>query len=125
VIFVGVDWSEHHHDICVLDEQGTQIAKVRVPEGIEGVVRLHETIADHAEEAERVIVGIEIDRGLLVGALVAAGYRVFAINPLSVSRYRDRHATSGAKSDPGDAKVLADLVRTDRHLHRAESVNVV
>jgi transposase len=118
VIFVGVDWSEHHHDICVLDEQGTQIAKVRVPEGIEGVVRLHETIADHAEEAERVIVGIEIDRGLLVGALVAAGYRVFAINPLSVSRYRDRHATSGAKSDPGDAKVLADLVRTDRHLHR-------
>lgn len=63
------------------------------------------------------IVGIEIDRGLLVGALVAAGYRVFAINPLSVDRYRDRHATSGAKSDPGDAKVLADLVRTDRHNH--------
>jgi transposase len=65
-----------------------------------------------------VVVGIEIDRGLLVGALVAAGYQVFAINPLAVSRYRDRHAVSGAKSDPGDAKVLADLVRTDRHNHR-------
>lgn len=64
------------------------------------------------------IVGIETDRGLLVGALVAAGYRVFAINPLSVDRYRDRHTTSGAKSDPGDAKVLADIVRTDRHDHR-------
>ena len=37
---------------------------------------------------------------------------------MSVSRYRDRHAVSGAKSDPGDAKVLADLVRTGRHNHR-------
>jgi transposase len=118
VIFVGIDWSEHHHDVCVLDPRGEQLAKVRIPEGIEGVVRLHETLADHAEEPEDVIVGIEIDRGLLVGALVAAGYRVFAINPLSVDRYRDRHGTSGAKSDPGDAKVLADLVRTDRHNHR-------
>jgi transposase len=118
VIFVGIDWSEHHHDVCVVDERGTLLAKVRVPEGMHGVVRLHETIADHAEEPDEVIVGIEIDRGLLVGALVAAGYRVFAINPLSVDRDRDRHATSGAKSDPGDAKVLADLVRTDRHNHR-------
>ena len=133
MIFVGIDWSEHHHDVCVVDEQGTQLAKVRVPEGMEGVVRLHETIADHAEEPEEVIVGIEIDRGLLVGALVAAGYRVLAINPLSVDRYRDRHATSGAKSDPGDAKVLADLVRTDRHNHRpvagdselAESIKLI
>ena len=118
MIFVGIDWSEHHHDVCVVDEQGAQLAKVRVSEGMEGVVRLHETIADHAEEPEEAVVGIEIDRGLLVGALVAAGYRVFAINPLSVDRYRDRHATSGAKSDPGDAKVLADLVRTDRHNQR-------
>ena len=55
---------------------------------------------------------------MLVGALVAAGYEVFAINPLSVDRYRDRHSTSGAKSDPGAAKVLADIVRTDRHNHR-------
>jgi len=65
-----------------------------------------------------VVIGIETDRGLFVAALVAAGYRVFAVNPLSTSRYRDRHSTSGAKSDPGDAKVLADMVRTDRHNHR-------
>lgn len=51
-------------------------------------------------------------------ALVAAGYQVYAINPKAVSRYRDRHAVSGAKSDSGDARVLADLVRTDRHNHR-------
>ena len=64
------------------------------------------------------VIGIETDRGLFVAALLAAGYRVFAVNPMSVSRYRDRHAVSGAKSDPGDAKVLAALVRTGRHNHR-------
>ena len=118
MIFVGIDWSEHHHDVCVLDAGGSQLASVRVPEGIEGVVRLHEVLADHAEQPEEVIVGIETDRGLLVGALVAAGYQVTAVNPMSVDRYRDRHRTSGAKSDAADARVLADLVRTDRHRHR-------
>jgi len=118
VIFVGIDWSERHHDVCVLDVVGNRLARARVTEGIEGVAELHGILAAHAGEPEEVIVGIETDRGLLVGALVAAGYRVYAINPLSVDRYRDRHATSGAKSDPGDAKVLADIVRTDRHNHR-------
>jgi transposase len=65
-----------------------------------------------------VTIATETDRGLFVGALVAAGYIVLAVNPLSVSRYRERHSTSGAKSDPGDAKVLADLARTDAHNHR-------
>ena len=65
------------------------------------------------------VLGIETDRGLWVGALTAAGYRVFAINPLAVARYRDRHHVSGAKSDASDAKLLADLVRTDRHNHRS------
>jgi Transposase len=55
----------------------------------------------------------------LVRALVASGYQLYAINPLSASRYRERHVTSRAKSDAGDAKMLADLVRTDRHNHRA------
>jgi transposase len=118
VIFVGIDWSETHHDVCVLDVEGRVLATGRVPEGVEGVGRLHEILSAHAEDPSEVVVGIELDRGLLVGALVAAGYSVRAINPLSVDRYRDRHRTSGAKSDPGDAKVLADLVRTDRHLHR-------
>ena len=64
------------------------------------------------------VIGIETDRGLWVQALGAAGYQVYAINPLAVARYRDRHQVSGAKSDAGDAKLLADLVRTDRHNHR-------
>lgn len=118
MIFVGIDWAEAHHDVCVLDPDGQILSKGRVPDGIEGVSRLHAMLAEQAEDPTDVVVGIEIDRGLMVQALVAVGYRVYAINPLASSRYRDRHATSGAKSDPGDAKVLADLVRTDRHNHR-------
>ena len=118
MIFVGLDWAEAHHDLAVMDAEGAVLARARVPEGIEGVARMHALVAEHAEAPEEVVVGIELDRGLLVGALVAAGYGVYAVNPLAVARYRERHAVSGAKSDPGDAKVLADLVRTDRHNHR-------
>lgn len=118
MIYVGIDWAEAHHDACVMDEAGAVLANGRVPEGVEGLARLHEMVAAHAEEPAEVIVGIETDRGLLVGALVASDYRVYAINPMAASRYRDRHQVSGAKSDPGDATVLADLVRTDRHNHR-------
>ena len=133
MIFVGIDWSETHHDVCVMDVEGRVLSKARVPDGVEGVARLHEMVATHAEDPSQVVIGIEIDGGLLVGALVATGYAVHAVNPLSVDRYRDRHRVSGAKSDPGDARVLADLVRTDRHLHRevagdtelAESVKVL
>ena len=110
-IYVGIDWAEAHHDICVLDETGIVLAKRRIAEGLEGVGQLHALLADQAAEPNQVVIGIETDRGLLVGALLAVGYLVYAINPLAASRYRDRHVTSGAKSDPGDAKVLADLVR--------------
>jgi transposase len=118
LVFVGIDWAEKHHDFCIIDEHGSILSKGRIIDGIEGIGKLHETMATHVEEPGDAIIGIETDRGLLVGALGAAGYAVFAINPLSVDRYRDRHSTSGAKSDPGDAKILADIVRTDRHNHR-------
>jgi hypothetical protein len=119
MLFVGVDWAERHHDVCVMGPEGLVYGKRRVPDSVGGIGELHALVAEHAEEDDdEVVVGIEIDRGLLVGSLVAAGYEVFAINPMAVARYRDRHTTSGAKSDTGDAKVLADLVRTDRHNHR-------
>ena len=117
-IFVGDDWAEAHHDIHVMDPSGERLAARRVPEGLEGIRGFHDLVASHVDDPGEVVVGIETDRGLWVGALVAAGYRVYAINPMSVARYRDRHAVSGAKSDAGDAKLLADLVRTDSHNHR-------
>jgi transposase len=131
MLFVGDDWAEDHHDVEVLDEAGRRLVKARLPEGIEGISRLHALLADHLPEewvdpdtgriSHRVAVGIETDRGPWVAALVASGYEVFAINPMSVARYRDRHSTSGAKSDAGDAHVLAEIVRLDRAHHRPVS----
>jgi len=118
MIFVGDDWSEDHHDVCLMDQAGKRLASRRLPEGLTGIRQLHELIAEHAEDPDQVVIGIETDRGLWAGALAAAGYQVFAVNPLAVARYRDRHHVSGGKSDASDAKLLADLVRTDRHNHR-------
>ena len=120
MLYLGVDWAEAHHDVCLMDEAGRVLERARVTEGLEGLRRLHELVGRHQEpEAPaEVAVGIETERGLLVRGLLAAGYALYAVNPLAVSRYRERHQSSGAKSDAADAKVLADLVRTDRHNHR-------
>lgn len=117
-VFVGHDWAEAHHDVHVEDEQGRRLAKARLPEGVEGVARFHELVVPFVGEPAEVVIATETDRGLFVGAMVAAGYTVLAVNPMSTSRYRERHSTSGAKSDPGDARVLAELARTDAHNHR-------
>jgi transposase len=117
-LFAGDDWAEDHHDVEVMNEAGKVLAKKRLPEGVAGIAQLHELIGRHlgedADEAE-VIVGIETDHGPWVAALIAAGYTVFPVNPLQASRYRERHGVSGAKSDGGDAHMLADMVRTDSH----------
>ena len=118
-VFVGHDWAEAHHDVFVEDEVGKRLAGARLPEGIEGVRRFHELVAEHADEPSEVTVATETDRGLFVGALVAVGYRVLAVNPLSTSRYRERLGTSGAKSDPGDALVSPTHLMVDQQLlHR-------
>ncbi len=118
LIFVGNDWAEDHHDIHVMNTEGKKLAIRRFPEGVAGVSDFHALIAEHAQDPAEVVVGIETDHGLWVASLVAAGYRVYAVNPKAVARYRDRHHVGGGKSDVGDAKVLADLVRTDAHNHR-------
>ena len=117
-VFVGHDWAEDHHDIEIRDGEGRRLGRARLSEGVEGVARFHALVAEHVEDPAEVVIATETDRGLFVGSLVAAGYEVYAINPMSVARYRERHVTSGAKSDPGDAATLAELARTDRHHHR-------
>ena len=124
MLFLGNDWAEAHHDIELQDDQGRVLVRRRLPEGVAGLGQLHGLIAEHLDdddEPESVLVGIETDRGPWVQALVATGYQVYAINPMQVARYRERHSTSGAKSDPGDAHVLAEIVRTDRTHHRPVS----
>jgi transposase len=117
-LFVGDDWAEDHHDIEVMDEAGKVLARKRLPEGVAGIAQLHGLVGAYlGEDADgaEVTVGIETDRGPWVTALLASGYLVFPVNPLQASRYRERHGVSGAKSDAGDAHMLADMVRTDSH----------
>jgi transposase len=135
LLLVGDDWAQDHHDVEVQDERGRVLGKAKLPEGIAGIARLHAMIGQHVgdDDEVQVVVGIETDRGPWVQALIAAGYQVYPINPLQVARYRERHGVSGAKSDPGDAHTLADMVRTDRHQLRpaagdsplAEAVKIV
>jgi transposase len=117
LVLIGDDWAEDHHDVEVQDEAGRRLGKARLEDGIEGIARLHTLIGEHAGEDDepQVVVGIETDRGPWVQALIAAGYQVYAINPLQVARYRERHGVSGAKSDAGDAHALADMVLTRAH----------
>src|SRR6201996_3423015 len=99
-----------------MDEAGKVLARRRLPEGMAGMAQLHALLGgllgDDGDEAE-VLVGIETEQGPWVAALAAAGYRVFPVNPQQPARFRAGYAVSGAKSDAGDAHVLADMVRTD------------
>jgi len=115
MIFVGDDWAEAHHDVHVMDESGKGLITRRFPEGLEGVAAFHRAVSGLVSDPAEVTVGIETDRGLWVEALIAAGYRVFVVNPLVMARYRKVHHLSGAKSDRADAQSLANLVRTDGH----------
>jgi transposase len=118
-LFVGDDWAETHHDVEVVNEAGRRLARARLPEGVAGIARLHALIGGQLGELDdadvEVLVGTETDRGPWVQALVAAGYTVLAVNPLQAARSRERLSVSGAKSDPADAHLLADMVRTHGH----------
>ena len=109
--FCGIDWAEDHHDIAVVDRDGTLLARARISDDAAGVARLLELLAGHGDSAgDPIPVAIETPRGLLVACLRAAGRDVYPVNPMAVARYRDRHSIAGRKSDRGDAVVLANVL---------------
>jgi transposase len=118
-VFCGIDWAEGHHDVALVDEAGRLIAKKRINETVAGFAELTAMLAEAGDSAEDMVpVAIETPRGLLVAALRATGRPVYAINPMAVARYRERHTVSRGKSDHADAMTLANIPRTDRHAHR-------
>ncbi|MEU7206769.1 IS110 family transposase, partial [Streptomyces sp. NPDC045470] len=118
-VFCGVDWAEEHHDIALVDAGGQQLAKVRISDDAAGFAELMALLAEHGDSEDTPVpVAIETSRGLLVACLRATGRPVFAINPLAVARYRDRHSVARKKSDAVDAAALANILRTDMAAHR-------
>lgn len=118
-ITCGIDWAEAHHDVAVMDQDGLILGRLKIDTGVAGFGQLMALLAEHSQDPASVPVAIETDKNLIVVALQAAVLTVHAINPRAVARYRERHGQAGKKSDPGDAALLADVLRTDRHQHRA------
>jgi transposase len=114
MLFCGIDWAEEHHDVCVVDDEGRVRWRRRIEHAPGGIDELRAAVAHEEDDPAQVLVAIETGRGLLVAALLDAGYTVYPINPKSAERYRDRRSSSGGKNDRLDAEVLANAVRTDR-----------
>ena len=118
-LYCGIDWATAHHDVAVVDGDGRVVARGRVANDAAGFAQLLTLLAEAGDTAEHPIpVGIETDHGLWVAALRETRRAIYPINPLAASRYRTRHAVSGAKSDATDAVLLANIVRTDAAAHR-------
>lgn len=114
MIFVGIDWSEEHHEVELQEGSGKVLKRLKISADLAGLTRLQEVITAQDQEPSQVVVAIEASHGLLVNALVASDYRVYAINPMTSARARQGESPSGSKSDAGDAHLLANLVRTRR-----------
>ncbi|MEU9463783.1 IS110 family transposase [Streptomyces sp. NPDC048312] len=119
LIYCGIDWAEKTHDVALVDDSGQLVAKRHITDDAAGYKILLDLLAEYGDTEEAPIpVAIETSRGLLVAVLRPGKRQVFAINPMAAARYRDRHSVSRKKSDPGDALVLANVLRTDMHAHR-------
>lgn len=118
-ITCGIDWAESHHDVALVDQDGTRVARLRIRDDAAGHAQLLDLLAEYGDSAQEPIpVAIETPRGLLVAALRATGRPIYPINPWAVARYRDRYSVARKKSDVGDALVLVNILRTDLTAHR-------
>ena len=122
-MFVGIDWAKECHDVCAVDPAGKIHGRATVAHSREGFDELAGHLARWAEQGE-VLVGIERPEGRLVDRILEAGYPVVVIPTFAMKDLRRRYAVGGAKSDPGDAYVIADVARTDGHrLRRLEPLS--
>ena len=112
--FAGVDWGSAEHAACVIDEQGAIVARLAVEHTADGLAKLLQRLA-RITPPQQLAVAIERPSGLLVDTLLDAGHPVVPIHPNLLKACRPRYRAAGGKSDPGDAYILADVLRTDGH----------
>lgn len=116
--FVGIDWAAKTHAVCVLDPAGQPVAAFSVEHTSAGFTGLISRLGRLGERAE-VPVAIERPDGRLVDALLEAGHPVVSVKPNAIKTWREGEVISGAKSDPGDAHVIAEYLRLRAHRLRA------
>jgi transposase len=117
--FVGIDWAAETHAVCVQDESGRKIAAFTIAHTADGLAGLTRRLA-RIGKPESMPVGIERPDGRLVDMLLEAGHPVVPVKPNAIKAWRDGEVLSGAKSDAGDAEVIAEYLRLRRHrLHLA------
>lgn len=115
--FVGIDWASQEHTVCLIDAQARVIWRAVIPHTAQGVSALLAKLTTFAEAAA-LPVAVERPSGLLVDTLVDASFPVIPIHPNALKASRPRYSAAQGKSDPGDAFILADLLRTDGHRFR-------
>lgn len=113
-VYVGLDWAAEIHAVCVLDHSGRQLAAFTVEHTAEGIALLIRRLAKHGDPAD-VQVGIERPNGRLVDLLLEAGHPVVPVSPNAIKTWREGEVVSGAKSDAGDAAVIAEYLRLRNH----------
>ena len=114
LFFVGIDWAAEIHAVCVLDPAGQQVAAFPVAHTADGLARLIAVLARLGDPAG-IPVAIERPNGRLVDVLLEAGHPVVPVKPNAIKSWRDSEVPSGAKSDAGDAAVIADYLRLRQH----------
>ena len=117
-VYIGIDWADDHHDIHVTDDSAVALDSFSISHSYDGMKKLRERLGKSSSDPGNVLVAVESHQGLLIYALLEAGYLVYPINPKAMDRYRDRYRMSSSKSDPKDAMVLANILRTDLHLYK-------
>jgi len=114
----GIDWGQEAHAVCVVDEQGSVVLHLAVQHTADGLADMLRKLAKVSPPGELAI-AIERPNGLVVDTLVEGGHPVVPIHPNALKACRPRYRAAGGKSDPGDAYILADVLRTDGHRFRS------
>src|SRR3954452_20381621 len=121
-VFCGWDWGSTRHAVCVIDDRGAVVRRWMVDHTDGELARVFAELGE-LSEARSLPIAIERGEGLVVGLIVGAGHPVLMVDPAGFKAARPRWGAAGAKSDLGDAFMLADYARTDGHrLRRGEPV---
>lgn len=114
IVYVGLDWATATHAVCVLSAVGKILAQFMIDHTADGIATLVRKLAKFGEPAD-VHIGIERPNGRLVDLLLDAGHPVIPVSPNAIKTWRDGEVVSGAKSDAGDALVIAEYLRLRHH----------